>query len=1523
MIPKLFLPIISRFSGLRNLPLFALGIFSFLQTSTYSQTNVLYSENFNVAKTFVWSGSGDATNPSSANVAFSANVVTNLANNGFPTAPTNGYLALTANSSGKATNAGWWAVQVLTNVSTPNGLGQTDLSKISLTAKVRAKGLPTNGAAAILRIMASGDNPGSPTAGYKRITFEPVLLQGQDWQTIGGTFDDAGLEAAKGSRYNFSTTATSYEITVELSGYNQSTASGYVAYNNPTGPSHFGRKNPGLAPNSSIRFEFDDIRLAVVNPGAQTTAIGAVSPKSGGIGSSITITGVAFGSSPSVSFNGTQASSVTVNGDGTSLTAVVPAGATTGKITVVGSNATASSPYDFFVTSPTNLLADPNFDTSQAQEFWTYFEGARIITTNNLAPDAVTAWNNIPGAQAGTPFMLFPGWEGTPFAGFMQENIPFNAANGDFFTATFQAKFEGNFAASPINIAFMDGSGAEIAAKDITAEVKANQKTAGDLGSWNSYQATFKATPAILSAGRLTLKFQPLFRAYQTNLGSVFVDQVSLTQTNSAAVGPQISLKIGGIPHPSNNLSKTLISPLVGQITTYQFKVENTGAEDLNVTSVAVSGSSFSVTDGTSPRTISPGSSTTYLVRATPLASGLLTGTLTINNNDKDYTDRTFAIPLTAIAANLADTFDGSETAGNLGWVGSASSSNLLATSSITTSNGNLRLQINSPSTITDWNWSLGVQKTFVSPGTLNLSNCQLSLRLCATGAFTSSTITNNRPDLATNKFELLLESLNQYQEPTGSIRFGAWVDERDPSKTPGDLAYLSPDGTNDRVVLTLPNTTNQYTTFNFTNLSLSNNTVRTAFDGSSPYFRLTLRAMDANFGRDTNNTILVDSLGLSLSQVGFGLANGGFELDASNIPVPVPPLSWLQYPTEGVNKDILTNGVSVYNQANTNDLSTIFQAYAGTKAMKIWAQNWKPDGVNWAGPVQTGTVYQEFLASSSLAAGAKIYARGMAKIFSIDPLTGGSTFSFGFKYLNSQDQEVGRDVATLTSSNSGSYLNRWLPLTANGTIPVGADKIQLICEFVQNAESDQGSVYLDDLSVGFGSVTPSVTVGSTPYTLVWSDEFDGTTLNAANWVPEVGRGPNDDGWGNNEAQTYTTNNANLRVENGNLVLQAVKSGSSWSSARIKSQGLRSFKYGKIEFRAKLPSGVGPWPAAWMMGTNISTVPWPACGEIDVMEWRASNDGTTKDANTVGHALHSPARNGGTPVEPPNRSSVANPSTEFHTYAVVWTSNNMVFSVDGSNTATLTPPSADAAAFRQEFFLLLNLAMGGNYVGNTIDSSLTSATYEVDYVRVYQDPATLSAPADTTPPAISLSGANPVSVNWGVAYSDAGATAFDAGDNANVAVITNNPVNTGVPGTYLVTYTATDSKSNTASTNRTVNVTMANGGTNRGADGLTDVLRYAFGGTGTNSIPSTLLPSNTVSGGNLVLTYYARTNANVNLVPVVSTDLANSNSWTNAGVTVTNLSTVSTNGTTLEKRQATTPVSGTKKFLRLKATYTP
>jgi hypothetical protein len=320
------------------------------------------------------------------------------------------------------------------------------------------------------------------------------------------------------------------------------------------------------------------------------------------------------------------------------------------------------------------------------------------------------------------------------------------------------------------------------------------------------------------------------------------------------------------------------------------------------------------------------------------------------------------------------------------------------------------------------------------------------------------------------------------------------------------------------------------------------------------------------------------------------------------------------------------------------------------------------------------------------------------------------------------------------------------------------------------------------------------------------------------------------------------------------------------------------------------------------------------------MEWRAGYGNSTNDVNTVGHALHSTSQHGETPYEPtPARTAVTNPSTQFHTYAVLWESNKITFSVDGFDGTPLTP--VDQPAFQKEFFLILNLAMGGNYVGRYIDSSLTQATYEVDYVRVYQS-SSASVASDITPPAITLLGSNPALVNWGATYSDAGATALDAGDNTSVTVLSNNPVNTAVPGSYLVTYTATDSSSNTATANRTVKVSMSNGGTNRGTDGLSDALRYAYGGTGTNPISTSLLPSNSISGSNLVLTYFARTNSNVTLTPVISTDLSVTNSWTNSGVSVSTLSTTTTNGTVLEKRQATTPVSGPKKFLKLNVLFT-
>ena len=197
-------------------------------------------------------------------------------------------------------------------------------------------------------------------------------------------------------------------------------------------------------------------------------------------------------------------------------------------------------------------------------------------------------------------------------------------------------------------------------------------------------------------------------------------------------------------------------------------------------------------------------------------------------------------------------------------------------------------------------------------------------------------------------------------------------------------------------------------------------------------------------------------------------------------------------------------------------------------------------------------------------------------------------------------------------------------------------------------------------------------------------------------------------------------------------------------------------------------------------------------------------------------------------------------------------------------------------------------------------------------------------PSDTTPPVITLNGDNPLTVLWGLTWID-DYSAFDAGDNTNVTVNRVNPVDTKVPGSYTVTYTATDSKSNTATATRTVNVRFAGGGTNRGPDGLPDAVRFALGADGTNAMDRALIPTSVMSNNTLVLTYHGRPAGGgsdpVELVPVVSTDLANSNSWSTAGITVTNLGPTNVNGVTLDRRQASVPTTdGTKKFLRLRAT---
>ena len=226
----------------------------------------------------------------------------------------------------------------------------------------------------------------------------------------------------------------------------------------------------------------------------------------------------------------------------------------------------------------------------------------------------------------------------------------------------------------------------------------------------------------------------------------------------------------------------------------------------------------------------------------------------------------------------------------------------------------------------------------------------------------------------------------------------------------------------------------------------------------------------------------------------------------------------------------------------------------------------------------------------------------------------------------------------------------------------------------------------------------------------IWADEFniDGAP-DATKWAYDLGTG--DWGWGNNEAQYYTNRADNVKVLNGKLIITPIKEsyqGSNYTSARIKTQGKFSFKYGKVEIKAKLPVGGGTWPALWMLGNNITTASWPACGEIDIME----HVGNTQ--NKIYGTLHYPNFSGGNAVS--KTIDITNASTEFHIYSLDWRADAIRFYVDGTLFHTFTNTSS--LPFNQNFFLIINCAMGGNF-GGAINPNFTSSTFEVDYIRVF------------------------------------------------------------------------------------------------------------------------------------------------------------------------------------------------------------
>lgn len=232
---------------------------------------------------------------------------------------------------------------------------------------------------------------------------------------------------------------------------------------------------------------------------------------------------------------------------------------------------------------------------------------------------------------------------------------------------------------------------------------------------------------------------------------------------------------------------------------------------------------------------------------------------------------------------------------------------------------------------------------------------------------------------------------------------------------------------------------------------------------------------------------------------------------------------------------------------------------------------------------------------------------------------------------------------------------------------------------------------------------------------LVWSDEFDTDgSPDASNWAYDIGTGNN--GWGNGEVQYYTDRTDNVSVTGGVLKITAKKEnyqGSSYTSSRLKTQGLYDFTYGRVDVKAKLPEGSGTWPAIWMLGADFESAGWPACGEIDIMEGIGNNPGHVQSA------IHTPSSYGSTVNM--KSTTVSDASSAFHVYSVNWSEDKISFLIDGEIYYTYEPDTknADTWPFDAPQFLLLNVAMGGSLGGN-IDASFTESSMEIDYVRVYQ-----------------------------------------------------------------------------------------------------------------------------------------------------------------------------------------------------------
>jgi beta-glucanase (GH16 family) len=344
---------------------------------------------------------------------------------------------------------------------------------------------------------------------------------------------------------------------------------------------------------------------------------------------------------------------------------------------------------------------------------------------------------------------------------------------------------------------------------------------------------------------------------------------------------------------------------------------------------------------------------------------------------------------------------------------------------------------------------------------------------------------------------------------------------------------------------------------------------------------------------------------------------------------------------------------------------------------------------------------------------------------------------------------------------------------------PAGTVYVRYQTVFMQGPDNANASMYFDDLTLNQTTGTLPPVLPVPPWQIVWSDEFNGTDIDTSKWTFETG---NNNGWGNSEREYYTGRTNNAYVD-GNGLLHIVAQqesigGFNFTSARMKSEGLYSTPtYGRIVWRAKLPTGFGMWPALWMMGTNYPSVGWPACGEIDVVE----NPGNpTYNQSSLHYGTDSQHV-----VSPPSDFyyfTGGDSITNFHIYEFNWSPSSEKFLVDGQLYGT----KSIGSPFNAPCFFIMNLAVGGTYPGTTSDSDIIAANtfpqeMQVDYVRVYEQTApltfTMGAPSNGT---FTLSWPTNIVCHVQVQTNSLTGTWFDTSVTTSPFVISPDPNNTCV-----------------------------------------------------------------------------------------------------------------------------------------------